>query len=380
MSDKTLFSDHELESLLRATFSAEARQRVPDSRTVPPFPATERLATVHPLRRKWTGVLLVAAALVAIVVGGSVIGFEALDADQPTPPATTGPPEPTVTSTDTTSMTPSTTASTPPAAVTHQVTVQGVTLSVPTAWTVGPDPTNPTGTVFPATCVGTAPDTATGCDLAIAVGPDDGGPGDVDQPGVTGDGTICGSKTQDSLETVTADQVQIDGQSAEHRVFTADCVDGSYEQWTVATAPMVRFVTRSAVAAVHVQVAAAVVTAQLPGPRSELRLVDRGYVAAVSDTTLSLDRVTKLYEPGRAPFLQDINPVTYDYPVGNVPGVRYEDPASQQQITFAPSDMVGLLDGPKVIAGVQVPALSSLQAFVETNGTAVTWIVLSARS
>lgn len=392
-------TDAELEALLRATFTSEAHRQVPDGRAVPSFPAAAPVATVHPMRRRWVGLSVVAAALVAVVVGATVLANETMQSERrPTPagtsvaPAptvtasrpTTRPPSPTARPTAATSTAPATSPSAPPPAPTKQVMVLGVGLTVPSAWNIVTRPVGETGTT-PSVCFTT--DTAirsTGsatydCQLSVSVGAALWGSTDVDRVGFAPDGGLCGTdhRVPHETDTVVADELVVDGQTVEHRGFTGSCLDQTLDQWSVPTAPFVQFWRDFGPAdpVGRAQALTAVQSARLPGPRSPLRLMDRGYITAVSGDTMSLDRITDLNQLG----VQDVNPATYPYPVGNIPPVRYDDPVTQQHLVFAPADMVGLLQGPQVIAGVRVPALSSLQAFITTNGTQVTGIDLTAR-
>ncbi|MHA3702028.1 hypothetical protein ACXR2U_07565 [Jatrophihabitans sp. YIM 134969] len=353
--------DAELESLLRATFAGEARRQVPDARSVPPFPQTERLATVHPLRRKWTGVVLVAAALVGIVVAGTLIGREAMDArpSPSTPAGTSVAPTPTVTTTGSATSSPTAATSTTSVPATKQVTVLGVTLSVPTSWSVGANP----GGVADSGCL-VAPGNT--CALDVSVGASTkGGPVDPDLPWVTGEKWLCPEGPERLTQrTTTADEFLAHGVTVEHRVFTAACVDGSFEQWTIATAPLVVFVAQGSDPTVHAR-AAQVVHSALVGARSPLRLGDHGRVVAASATTLRLDRVDHLFQAGSASFAErDINPATYDYPLA---GAQIEclDCAAAGPLVFGAEDLAAVLAGQTV---GDIPPLDTDHAVIVTDG------------
>ena len=255
---------------------------------------------------------------------------------------------------------------------TKTVTVQGVTFEVPTTWGVAPVQTGATDCL---TIGGVAPksvNAASTCQLAIRVvsaqTANEGG-FDPDKPYVIGDGNMCGSAgaLPRTVKTVQASDATVGGFAAEFRAFTGGCFKGTWEQWTVPTAPGV-ILTRSYAAPATEQAARYVVAhAQLPGPRSALRLTDRGIIRSVTNAAdgvhITLDRVTRLEQGGN----QNVNPATYSYVLPA--NLKINSPMATQGSLTA-SQLLQLAAG-HTVNGV-TPPLSTLGAYLHTNGTTVT--------
>ena len=293
------------------------------------------------------------------------------------PRSSTTVPEPSTSTSPTTSPTPpaSTAVSTPAGVPTKEVTVQGVVLTVPTTWNVIARPVGEAGDT-PSVCLTT--DTVirsvgvsgSNCQLSVSVGAALWGSLDVDRVGFEPDGGICGTDHHQphQTDTVVADELVIDGQAAEHRAFTGSCLDHVFDQWTVPTAPFVQFWRDfgSADATGAAQALAVVRSARLPGPRSARRLEDHGYITAVSGSTVSLDRITDLNQLG----IQNNNPATYDYPIATSATITVEGaPLSIDQLQE--------LAAGQPVAGV--PALDTLEADLDTDGSVVTRLDLEPR-
>ncbi len=378
-------TDADLEALLRSTFASEARQQVPDNRAVPPFPETTRVATVHPIRRRWVGLSVVAAALVAVAIGATVLVSETMDSERtPIPPATTGAPTPTVSTsvtapptTSPTSTPSSATSTAPPPAATKQITVLGIELTVPTTWNAipgGESVPNPTTCLTTGSAVERTGMWETNCELNVDVGGGIFHDADPDSADFTPDGGICGTDGRTANQTVTTseDQVVVDGQTAEHRVFTGSCVEHPIQQWTVVTSPVVEFTRMRGDPAGDAQALAVVRSARLPGPRSARRVFDRGYITGVSGATVSLDRITVMAE---RPVVNN-NPATYDYPVAGTATIEYV--GGMSGTVALTLDQLRALAAGQTVPGV--PALDSLVAQLDTDGTAVTRLNLYPRS
>lgn len=373
-------SDADLGALLRATFAGEARQQVPDTRGVPPYPAVGPVPTAHPHRRRWVGLGLVAAAMVAVVTGGALLTNGTSDsAPRPTPagtsvaPATPAPSTSAAPSSSPASSSP--VASTPPAATTRPVTFHGVVLAVPTAWNVVDRPAGDSGEtaslcLTPDTAIRQTGDAVDDCQLNVVVGAALWGSHDVDRVGFAPDGGLCGTdhRTPHQTDTTVADEVVVDGYDAEHRGFTGSCLDQVLDQWTIPTAPFVQFWRAYGPAdpTGRAQALAVVQSARLPGPRSALRLDDHGYLTAVTGDAVSLDRVTYLNQLG----VRDDNPATYDYPLAADVAVTY----GGTPLTVAQLQDLG---AGRTVAGV--PPLGQLVAELTTDGSQVTALDLSDR-
>jgi hypothetical protein len=255
---------------------------------------------------------------------------------------------------------------------TKTVTVQGVTFEVPTTWGVAPVQTGATDCLTIGGLPVKSVDAASTCQLAIRVvsaqGAAEGG-FEPDKPYVVGDGNMCGSAgaLPRTVKTVQASDATVGGYAAEFRAFTGGCFKGTWEQWTVPTAPGV-ILTRSYADPATEQAARYVVAhAQLPGARSALPLTDRGIIRSVTNTAdgvhITLDRVTRLEQGG----IQNVNPATYPYILPA--NLKINSPmANQGSLTVA--QLLQLAAG-HTVNGV-TPPLSTLGAYLHTNGTTVT--------
>jgi hypothetical protein len=254
---------------------------------------------------------------------------------------------------------------------TKTITVQGVTFEVPTTWGIAPVQTGPTDCL---TIGGVAPRSVNGasnCQLTVqVVSPRaaDADGFDPDTPYGIGAGAPCGANLAAAgLKTVQAADATVGGSAAEFRAFTADCLKGTWEQWTVPTAPGVILVRSYADPATEPAARYVVAHAQLPAPRSALRLTDRGIIRSVTNAAdgvhIALDRVTRI-EPGGD---QNLNPATYNYVLPA--NLKINSPmATGGSLTAA--QLVQLAAG-HTVNGV-TPPLSTLGAYLHTDGATVT--------
>jgi len=379
----------DMEDRLRAAFDAKTNRvtgallRPADPPQDDDVPSDGTVTSIH-RRHRWIAPLLAAAAVIAVAAGTTAVVTTAAgdhshpgNTQSPTPTPTTpsATPSPTVAPSTTpvaggappSGTSTGSTSAAPP--VTKKLTVQGVTLDVPTNWDFAaldnrcltinglpPDPVVP----------------SRHCQLEISVisaSQAASGGFNPDKPYVIGDGNMCGSggTAAQSVKTVLATNAMVGGQPAEYRSFTGACFKGTWEQWTVPTAPGV-IITRSYADPATEQAALyAVTNAQLPGPRSQLRLSDRGIIRSVTSEAdgahIELDRVTRLEQGGNS----NTNPATYSYVLPANLQIRAAtsdlEPLSVQQL-------IQLANG-TTVDGVS-PPLSTLGANLTTDGTTVT--------
>jgi len=378
----------DMEDRLRAAFDAKtngvtaASLRSADTPQDDDVPSDGMVTSIH-RHHRWIAPLLAAAAVIAVAAGTTAAVTISAESDH-SHPANTHSPTPTSTTPSTTpspSVAPSTTpagggapppgtstgstSTAPP--VTKKLTVQGVTLDVPTNWDFAaldnrcltinglpPDPVVP----------------SRHCQLEISVisaSQAASGGFNPDKPYVIGDGNMCGSSSNaPKVTTVQAINTTVGGQLAEYRSYTGECFKGTWEQWTVPTAPGV-IITRSYADPATEQAALyAVTNAQLPGPRSQLRLSDRGIIRSVTTEAdgvhIELDRVTRLEQGG----ISNTNPVTYSYVLPANLQIS-ADTADLKMLTV--QQLVQLANG-KTVDGV-APPLSTLLADLDTDGNHV---------
>lgn len=380
--------DADLEALLRATFLSEARGRVSDARPVPTLPEPTRLATVHPVRRRWMGISVVAAALVAVVVGATVFGNEVMDSDRtPTPPGTSVAPAPTTAAPSASPTTPrsspttpgTTAASTPVAAPTRQLAVEGVTLTVPTTWGVQPlAPAPDYG--YSRTCVVDGPSptpidyAANRCALVVFVGADPTQQPFGSQNYDVALSSACGERSA-ALDPLSEDAQTIDGRDAEHRRWSSPCLpSSSIETWTVSTWPLVQF-TRVGDASDPATVAAVdgiVAGASLPNSISSMRAIELGYPTTVDANTVSVDRVTVV-----GTTVTNDNPATYDYPIAADARIVGETSGSPRVAEMTLDLFRDEVAGRTV--GNFLP-VDQLYVYIQTDGHQATFVALRLRS
>jgi len=254
---------------------------------------------------------------------------------------------------------------------TKKLTVQGVTFDVPTTWGLSPILTGATDCLTIGGVAVRLVNGASNCQLAVRVVSARGAAQEdfnLDQPLVVGDGAMCGPSTgAPKVTTVQATNATVGGHAAEYRSFTGTCFKGTWEQWTVPTAPAV-ILTRSYANPATEQAARYVVAnAELPGPRSTLRLTDRGVIRSVKGEAdgvrIELDRVTRLEQGGNS----NTNPATYSYVLPANLQIRAATPDLEP---LSVQQLVQLANG-TTVDGVS-PPLSTLGANLTTNGTTVT--------
>ncbi len=379
----------EIEDRLRAAFEAKAG-RVTQETVQPGEPPHDDdkpsdgviIGIGH--RRRWIAPLLAAAAVIAIAAGTTaVVAVARADRDRPAHPPTptptptlTTPSPPQTSSSPTAASSPTTQASSsaprPSTVVTKKLTVQGVTLDVPTSWGVSQS------NGFKGDCItidGRTSSPTNRCQLEIqVVSPAQAASGGFqpDKPYVVGDGNMCGSSVDAPKVTTTqATNTTVGGQPAEYRAYTGGCFTGTWEQWVVPTAPGVVIVRTLADPATEQAARFAVTNAQLPGPRSSLRITDQGYIRSVDSQPdgvhIELDRVTRLEQGG----VWNTNPATYSYVLSaNVP--IFADTTDLKQLSV--QQLVQLAEG-KTVDGV-TPPLSRQFALVRTDGSKVTSVML----
>ena len=379
----------EMEDRLRAAFDAKASRvtQASVSDGEPPRdgdePSDGAVVDIGH-RRRWIAPMLAAAAVIAIAIGTTAV-VTAVRADRDhNSPAHTPTPTPSLSSTSQAPSHSTSPSSSPPASPsdtasgtpsthtvqTKKVTVQGVTLDVPTDW--GAVAANGIGNDC-LTVGGRTPSPTNRCQLQVrVVSATQTGGFNPDKPYVVGDGNMCGSGSNAPKVTTTqATNTTVGGQAAEYRAYTGECFTGTWEQWVVPTAPGVIIVRTLADPATEQAARFAVTHAQLPGPRSSLRITDQGYIRSVDSQPdgvhIELDRVTRLEQGG----VSDTNPATYSYvlPV-NIP--IFADTTDLKPLTV--QQLVQLAAG-KTIDGV-APPLGKQFALLKTDGSQVTSVLL----
>jgi hypothetical protein len=359
----------EMEDRLRAAFDAEAgRVTTATLRPAEPPHEDDRPSDgVVPIggRRRFVAPLLAAAAVVAIAVGTTAVVRSSAHGPH-TPPANT-------------------VTLSPPPEPTHALSMYGVTLQVPKTWGFGaPEPGFGGGACV---TVGGVPYQQQGrldnCQLGFFVmSASDAlvGGWDPDKTDVIGNGSVCGSTSQTdatgaaarSVRAVQAADVQVGGQRADFRAFTGSCFPGTLEQWVVSTAPGVVFTRTRPDPATEAAARYAVQNAVLPGPRSPLRLSDRGYIRSLRSASdgvhIELDRVTRQADGA----VSNADPATYAYTLPadvEVWWVEIHGPGSESP-RLSLQQLVQLSEG-HVVDGIQ-PPLSGLRAELVTDGSRVT--------
>lgn len=322
-----------VEERLRAALRARADQITGDE------PDLVRLPTRRPPRLpNWVPPMAVAAAVTMAMAIPGAFAVQRLTADsQPgTPGSTTAspsssvPPSPSSSSVPPSSVPSATMSPAAPSSGTKPVTYNGVTLQIPDAWKLRPEPADPG-----FACVWSNDPKL--CELTVVkvnsgefhlIHPDD--------PYQVAMHRECSEVTK--LEASTVD---IGGRSAQYRKFRTVCLgrESDVESWTLGTKPGVKFYREHITAGTEDAARAAVVSARFDVAETDVPLSEFGFITGYrrvdGGVLLTLDRATPIWQrlPTPESWLrtdtfasQNENPRTYEYPAAVSVDIRDRAP------------------------------------------------------
>lgn len=299
----------DFESRFARVLNEQVDVRLGPRQAAPPFdPARPLPVEGTPRRGPWL-LPLIAAAVVAGVVGATVTATHLLSDGRPVDPAT---------------RLPSTTSTTKSATGIHTVSLGAARISLPAGWLARDLQryADPGGSfALPGWCltpagvpVSSKPDA---CPVVLLAGGNTQSL-DVDiEGGLTANPEYCFQGTKLDGHTEQTGDKQFGGRSADWRHWTIACKGGStydIEQYVVATGPAYILYSQHSDRRYHPALTEIAANSTLPAQRLPVRLMDRGIVRELTRTSdgyrLRLDRIIE----GVDNALNE-NPATYDYVV-----------------------------------------------------------------